>query len=336
MSFKTPSFWYRRADSKAPLMEIFLQPFAWIYGLGIMIHHMFKVPVSMDIPVICVGNINAGGTGKTPSAIALMALIQDQFSDKSPCFLTRGYGGALRGPALVDPAIHTPYLVGEEALLLADQATTYMAARRLDGAGYAASQGADVIVMDDGFQNRSLSAAANIIVVNGAMGFGNGLQIPAGPLRENLRDGLERADAFVILGDDERGISDILPPSKPVFKATIETAEKNCPPKDKRYLAFAGLGYPQKFFDYARNDLGLSIKATESFADHHAYTIDDIAALLDMAQKDGLSLLTTEKDYQHLKTLDLPKGAEIFTLPISLAWDDKDGLVRFLRDVVEG
>lgn len=311
-------------------------PLSWVYRLGRAAHVAFSTPRQAPCPVICVGNINAGGSGKTPTCIALMALIKDTELADNPAFLLRGYGGALTGPLEVKPSVHSAQHVGEEALILAQSADVIVAEHRYGGAVYAQAQGHDVVVMDDGFQNRSLDAAVNIVVVNGDMGFGNGQLIPAGPLREPLSSGLDRADGVIIIGADTHGIQDQLPGELPVFKARIETAAEDLPDAKAAYFAFAGLGYPDKFFNYLRDDLGLNVQACEAFADHHAYDLASLQALRDRAAQSGLTLITTEKDMHQIRRLTEFEEFDITVLPISLEFEKPDVVADFLRGALEG
>ena len=315
---KTPAFWYQTPPSwhsKA------LLPFACLYKAGLALHRTFTTPKEAKIPTICIGNINAGGSGKTPAAIALMQLIKQSKHIKNPAFLSRGYGGSLAGPTEVT-TIHDASHVGEEPILLKQYAPAYIAKNRYAGTNYAADKGIDLLILDDGLQNRTLKATLSLLIINGTMGLGNAQLIPAGPLREPLAEALARIDAIIFIGKDEHNIMPSLPADKPLFRAHIETGK--LPPKTKKYLAFCGLGYPDKFFRTAR-EAGLTIEKTIAFPDHHAYSAADITAL----EQHGLALLTTEKDAIHLQKLtSLPK---IHTLPITLKWESPDALLQWLE-----
>lgn len=317
---KTPSFWYRTLDTKASLIETLLTPFSSLYTLGAEIHRASKTPFKSPIPVICIGNLNAGGSGKTPTAIALLKLIRSYNLAKKPFFLTRGYGGKITGPILVDPDTHTFRDVGDEALLLTRHGPTIVSADRLKGAELARQNGADLIIMDDGLQNYDLLQDIKVAVVDGQMNFGNEKTIPAGPLREPLKTGLEKVDFFVLINKQNKTI----PTSKPIFETTLNTSAKLC---DKRpWIAFAGLGYPEKFFTYLKNTLNLNIVETIPFPDHHIFTANDIQNLETRAKEKNAKLLTTEKDF-----VRIPAGTEIQTVPIQLTWNDEDNLVKLLR-----
>lgn len=326
MKFKTPKFWYRE-DHKAGLIETLLSPLSYLYQMLSTAHQNSKTPHKVDIPVICIGNINAGGTGKTPTALAVMDVIQSSKFAKSPHFLTRGYGATLEGPLLADPTRHDYHDSGDEALLLAQKAPTIVSRDRVAGAKLAIEIGADLIIMDDGLQNAALQKDLKLVVINGAMGFGNGKTLPAGPLRQSLSDGLNNADGFVIIGEDLRNVAASLPPATPLIRADLKQRGQNALSKNA-YLAFAGLGYPQKFFDFAAQDCSLEIVEAITFPDHYPYTKSDLLDLKEKADHMGAKLLTTEKDALRLPPID---NIEVHTLPVSLNFEDETPLVELLK-----
>ena len=329
MMLKTPKFWYRNHDTAAPMSERALEPLSRLYKFGYTLHQSSRTPHKAALPVLCIGNIVAGGTGKTPTALALMAVIRKNNIAKNPYFLIRGYGGGAVGPLLVDPNKHTAWETGDEALILSRAAPTVVSINRALGAELAKKQGADLVLMDDGLQNPGITKDISIVVINGDMGFGNEKILPAGPLREPLQDGIARADAFIIIGADKRDAAGKLPAGKPVFTATLKANTTKIPPKDKTYIAFAGLGYPDKFFNFLRGDIGLTLAETIRFADHYPYTRDDLEALAQKAVDAKAELLTTEKDFMRLPKIE---GVNVHTLPVDLVWDDENGVAQFLQD----
>ncbi|NCT41433.1 MAG: tetraacyldisaccharide 4'-kinase [Alphaproteobacteria bacterium] len=331
MPHNTPSFWYPKQGESLAVNAKLLKPLSWLYGVGFKVHQTMSAAKKVDIPVICIGNLSAGGTGKTPTCIRFAEMVKESGIAQNPFFLMRGYGGAERGPIIVDPNAHSAWDVGDESLILAKHAPTIVSADRFEGARLGMSRGADMIVMDDGLQNPGIHKDIKIIVVNGEMGFGNGLMMPAGPLREPLQSGLAKADAFFVIGEDKSGARDLLPEDVPVFSAHLEADQDHMPPKDQKYLAFAGLGYPQKFFDFLSHGLGYDIVASEAFADHCPYESADIAALRETAAKHGAALITTQKDY-----LRLPEDerGDIVTLPVFMQFDDADAVTAFLREAL--
>ncbi len=331
MTLKTPSFWYPHHGQPNSLLSTILRPLSWLYALGRAIHVKVTTPQKAPCPVICIGNLNTGGSGKTPSALAIMALVKTHKLAKNPAFLLRGYGGTLKGPLKVEPTLHNARHVGEEALLLCRAEQTFIAQDRYNGACYAAAQGVDLLIMDDGLQNRSLEADLKLVVINGKMGFGTGLMLPAGPLREPLASGLARADGFIIIGDDQHNVITRLPTDKPYFKAKITTNKKDIPDTTKRYLAFAGLGYPQKFFDYLRDNLKLNVIETIAFQDHHPYNENDLNNLRNKAIKTNANLITTEKDALQINYISSAANLNITALPITLQFDTPADISTLLK-----
>jgi len=192
-----------------------------------------------------------------------------------------------------------------------------------------AAQGADVVIMDDGLQNPGIHKDIKIIVVNGEMGFGNGLMMPAGPLREPLSSGLAQADAFFLIGEDKTSAQASLPTDIPLFNAALKADKGKLPSKKPKYIAFAGLGYPEKFFKFLKDELGYDIVETLAFADHCPYERQDIQDLRQKAQDEDAMLITTVKDY-----LRLPKGYkdDIFTVPVSMTFKAPKKLQAFVKE----
>jgi len=328
MSIKTPTFWYPK-DGKADWRIRALMPLSFFYGLGFWFHQTFSRAEKADIPVLCVGNLVAGGTGKTPCCIALLQYIRDAGLAKNPGFMLRGYGGASRGPVLVNPKTHSDWDVGDEALILTQHAPTIVAADRVAGAALAADHDIDFLIMDDGLQNPGIHKDIKIIVVNGEMGFGNGEIMPAGPLREPLARGLKKADAFILIGDDGVGALDQLPKETPLMRGNLIADEAGID-KKQAYFAFAGLGYPEKFFNFLRDRVGLKLVETRSYPDHCPYEISDLQDLLERADALGAKLITTQKDY-----LRLPEGKQdaVQILPISMNIEGVEALDSLIKRI---
>lgn len=306
---RAPEFW--REPGPIPLL---LSPLGGAFGLAGRIRRALAHPFDPGIPVICVGNLVAGGAGKTPVTISLLQTVRARGIEAHA--LCRGYGGTLPGPLRVDPAHHSAREVGDEALLLARAAPTWIARDRAAGARAAAATGARAIVMDDGFQNPGLKKHLSLLVVDGAYGFGNRRIMPAGPLRESIAAGLARADAVVVMGEDRAGIADIVAGTKPVLFAEIVPAAGETRPGAERVLAFAGIGRPEKFFVMLEG-MGLHIVSRHAFADHHPYSDDEIAALIAKAQEANARIVTTEKDAVRLPP---ELRAKVDAIPIELAW----------------
>ncbi len=272
------------------------------------------------IPVICVGNAGVGGAGKTTVVLDLLARLPNR-----PAALTRGYGGRLAGPLLVDRDLHGPREVGDEALLLAAVAPTIVARDRAAGARLALAEGAGVIVMDDGLQNPSVKKTVSLLVIDGGYGFGNGRLLPAGPLREPVAAAAARCQAAVLIGLDETGALSALPADLPVLRARLAP---DCAQGlgARPVLAFAGIGRPEKFFRTVRA-LGADLVATRAFGDHHTYSESDANRLLDTAASLGATLVTTPKDFVRLPA---PLRAVSLVVEVRLAWEDERALMTML------
>lgn len=319
---RAPEFW--RRDGVAARL---LAPLAGLYGWAGRRRRLGGEGFRAAIPVICVGNIVAGGAGKTPVCLALGQCLAERGGN--PHFLTRGYGGTEAGPRLVDPVRHTAARVGDEALLLAAHAPTWVARHRPDGAVAAAELGAGIVVMDDGFQNGSLRHDLALVVVDGGYGFGNGRVIPAGPCREPLAQGLARADAVVLVGDDTAGVAALLG-GKRLLRARLVPGPEAEGLRDAPVVAFAGIGRPEKFFATVRG-CGARVLAAHAFADHHPYGRAEVARLLDQAQAAGAELWTTAKDAVRVPA-DLRDRVRV--LSVTLAWDDPAGVDALLAGVI--
>jgi len=295
MPLKTPPWWYR----KAGLVAAALSPLATLYGRVAAARMEKGETYRSRLPVVCIGNFTAGGGGKTPTALAVAALLKAM--GKRPSFLTRGYGGAAKGLVRVGEG-DSAEAVGDEPLLLAAVAPTIVSADRVAGAKAIESSDADVIVMDDGFQNPSLAKDLALIVVDAASGLGNGRVIPAGPLRAPLDAQIARADALVVIGDGKK--ADALMASferagKPVLRAKIAP---NCDPRWLGVLpaiGFAGIARPAKFFATLKAN-GARLIASYGFPDHHRFTEKDAKHLLQEAEDKKAMLVTTEKDWARL------------------------------------
>ena len=323
---KSPSFWYGEKNSVSAI----LAPLSAVYtNLGRR-HRRRSQPKKLAIPVICVGNIVSGGSGKTPTALALVKLLRDSKISLSPFFLTRGYRGKIEGPERVDDS-HDPDLWGDEALLLSRHAPTIVSKNRFAGGLLAQNLEADLIIMDDGMQNYTLSKDVTFCIVNGKMGFGNENVIPQGPLRQPLNDGYALSDAFILIGADERGITSNLPEGKPIFKASLKTVEGQKISKETPYIAFCGIGYPEKF-KASLDESGLTIKDFKSFGDHHTYSPKDIAELSNMASAQNARLITTEKDFARLP--DFFQKDLIDVLSVEIVFENPDAITTFIKSKI--
>ena len=294
---REPGFWHGPSSWKSHL----LRPLGALYG-AIAANRLKRRGLDAGIPVLCVGNYHVGGAGKTPTVLALAKLLREL--GETPVVLSRGYGGKLRGPVRVDPSRHAASDVGDEPLMMAATLPVVVARKRADGVPLARSLGASVILMDDGFQNPSVAKDASLIVIDGSRGLGNGQVFPAGPLRAPLKPQLARTDALVIVGDGtaaEAVAAQIAAQGKPVLRAHLQPdAAQVASLRGKRVLAFAGIGDPARFFATLEAS-GIDVSQGRAFADHHPFTQREIEGLIAEAARDGLTLVTTEKDLARLR-----------------------------------
>lgn len=321
---RAPRFWYS-SDTVSRMMAAFLAPAGLFYGASVAWKAKHAAPYRSRCKVICVGNLTAGGSGKTPVAMAIAEFLRER--GQQVTFLSRGYGGRERGPLLVDAAMHSASDVGDEPLLLASAQTAIVARDRRAGAKFAEAEPARVIIMDDGHQNFSVKKDLSLVVVDSEAGFGNGQVLPAGPLREPLAQGLARADAVVLVGD---GSVDLEGFSGPVLRVSFDpvTAPMG---NSGRFVAFAGIGRPQNFFNSLER-MGFDIVSQHAFGDHHVYSESDILGLKKLASDVGAKLITTQKDFVRLST---SQRAEIETLGVKTVFQDLmqlDGLLRPLEE----
>lgn len=324
---REPAFWYRPRSPKSHL----LSPLGALYG-AITARRMAREGFDAGIPVICVGNYHVGGAGKTPTVLALTRLLRDL--GETPIVLSRGYGGHLRGPVMVDRARHTAADVGDEPLMMVRDVPVTVAHDRLDGVVLAKSQGATVILMDDGFQNPRLMKDASLIVIDSERGLGNGKVFPAGPLRAPLKAQLARTDALVLIGDGHAAdgvAAELLRRGKPALRARLKPdAASIVQLHGKKVFAFAGIGDPERFFRSLRTG-GIEVARTRAFADHHMFSHDELAALAADARREQLTLVTTEKDLARLRGRgDVPGG--IVPFAVRLEFDEPAKLRQLISD----
>jgi tetraacyldisaccharide 4'-kinase len=335
---REPAFWQQRRNGGYSIMPSLLAPVAYLWGAGGRLQRHFTRTEKAPVPVICIGNLTAGGTGKTPIALTLA----ERFikSGEAVYFLTRGYGGSEHGPLRVDLTRDTAENVGDEPLLLAAIAPTWVASDRVEGAAAAARGGAKLIIMDDGFQNPSLHKNFSLLVIDAQAGIGNARLIPAGPLRERVSDALARASAVVIVGRGhaaDRLAARARNSALPVFRAILRA--KNPPDLDgKAVMAFSGIGRPAKFYATLK-ELHAVLVGVQDFPDHHMFTESDAQKLMVRARDLGAILVTTEKD--RVRLLAAPAGSArarlrdiVTTVPVRALIEDLPALEALIRDAV--
>jgi len=330
----TPRWWYVRKGAPAPVARALLKPLSWVWAAATAGRIARASPVDCGAPVICVGNLTVGGSGKTPIVMALLDRLRAE--GLAAHGLSRGYGGRLKGPLRVDPALHTAADVGDEPLMLAEHAPVWIARDRAEGARAAVANGAELIVLDDGHQNPSLVKALSILVVDGdttaeAWPFGDGAVFPAGPLREPLTAGVSRANAVVLL----------LPPAPfapdpellalfgdlPVLLARLSPSG---PAVEGPQLGFAGVAKPWKV-EASLKAAGVDLVEFVPFPDHAPFKAEDLRFLADRAAVFRAGLITTEKDWARLPP---DWRSRVRAWPVRAVFDDPAALDRLLAPLV--
>ena len=323
-----PSFWKERGF----ISNIFI-PLSLLYLILSKLSHFFSIKKTLTTPIICVGNIYIGGTGKTPTVQKIANIFKSL--GKNPTILLRGYGGKVKNPTYVNSEIHSCLDVGDEALIHANKFDTWVSKNRFEGAkAIQEVLKPDLIIMDDGLQNKSLSPDLKIAVFDGEKGIGNGRIIPSGPLRENLHRGLARVNIVIIVGDDRFSLEKkIISINKKliIFSAqtipcqlTIKKIKKNS------IIAFAGIGIPEKFFSMLQKN-NINLIQTIEFPDHYQYNKNEINNLIKLAKEKKAVLVTTEKDYKRIYDLDQNFIQDITVLPITLSFKNE----KLLRQKLE-
>lgn len=328
-----PRFWWLQRLSVPALL---LAPVAGLYGY-VAGRRMRKAPKAVaPVPVICIGNYVVGGAGKTPTALAVARIARGM--GLSPGFLTRGYGGKAPTPLLVDPAQHGAASVGDEALLLAAAGPVVVSPDRPAGLPLLDQQGVDLIIMDDGFQNPSLRKDLTLVVVDGAAAIGNGRVIPSGPLRAPLRTQIVRSDAVIVVGPGEPGdrmVRRVARAGRIVLRGALAPATRR-DWGDRPFLAFAGIGRPEKFFN-TLDRAGVPLADVKGFPDHHHYSEDDARKLLARADQDGLGLITTSKDHARLARLDGERAKlreRVVVFDVAMTFDNEARIAALIAETV--
>jgi tetraacyldisaccharide 4'-kinase len=329
---EAPPFWWEPADWRGKT----LAPAAWVYG-RVAAHRLNHAPRKrVAAPVLCVGNFTVGGSGKTPVAITLANAARE--AGLKPGFLSRGYGGKVTGVHIVDPMRDTVHAVGDEPKLLATYAPTVVAPDRGLGANALIENGADFIIMDDGFQSGRVHTDYVLMVVDGHRGIGNGMCIPAGPVRAPVIDQIRAVDALLVINSGEGALPVIrmaARAAKPVYAARLEAMDDHGL-AGARVLAFSGIGDNEKFFRSLR-EIGAELVDTRSFGDHHPYSDAEIAEIVAEADSKGLQLVTTAKDAMRLANGTHAANsllAKVRLLLVEVVFDDKDRPARLVEETV--
>lgn len=314
---RAPGFWWRAPD-RPGLLPRLLAPLGWIYAAGTA-RRLRQPGYTPPVPVICVGNLTAGGAGKTPTVIALVERLSAR--GRKVHVVSRGYGGSLEGPVRVEEARHKADQVGDEPLLLSAFAPVWVAKDRAAGVRAAEAAGAQVVLLDDGFQNPAVKPTLGLVVVDAARGFGNGRCIPAGPLREPVATGLARADLVLTIGDSaDQAQFDATwgPVMPPPLRGRLQPLQMGMDWKDERVLAFAGIADPSRFFATLRAE-GAEVLRGEALGDHETLSETLLRRLESEAAAAGAQLVTTEKDAARLPP---SWRSKVLTLVVRLKLED--------------
>ncbi len=330
MKLSTPRWWYIRDSNHARVTRTLLKPASWLWAAVTARRIAKATPVDPGTPVVSIGNLTVGGSGKTPVARETLRLLRAAGIEAAA--LSRGYGGTLRGPLRVDPAVHTAADVGDEPLMLAIDSPAWISADRVAGAEAAVAAGAKALVLDDAHQNMKLNKTLSLIVVDGETRgdewpFGDGSVFPSGPMREPLKAGLARADAVVVLlpADLPEADPELATTfgSLPVFIARLEPAG---PPPSGPQVGFAGIAKPWKV-ERSLIAAGCELVDFAPFPDHADYRPEDLRFLADRAELHGAGLVTTEKDWVRLS----PEWrAKVVSWPVVARFEDEAGFAAFL------
>ncbi len=333
MASEAPPFWWDKPNWRA----FALAPLSWIYGAVAGRRLLKAEPPKVPAPVLCIGNFTVGGAGKTPTAIAFAKAAKER--GLHPGIVSRGYGGNYKGLHIVDPSTDSARHVGDEPLLLARHAPVALCPDRLKSALELHQRGCDFIIMDDGFQSARLHTDFSLLVVDSTRGIGNGKVIPAGPLRAPLTDQMRKTDAVLRIGKGAEAdfvVRQASRAGRAVYEAQLQPSS-SADVAVNRWLAFAGIGNPSKFFASVQQ-AGGEVAEGKTFPDHYSYQPDDIAKLIETAEKLGVGLITTAKDHVRLVTMsDVPNAfiRNLAVLDVDLAFERKDAIGRILDTAIE-
>ena len=286
---KAPKFWYQKKDT---YLSNLLYPLSLLFRFGTKIRNFISKTQKVTLPIICIGNIVVGGAGKTPVALKIGKLLIK--AGYKPNFISKGYTGLIKNSTLVK-SWHSAKSVGDESILLSEVADTWVGLDRIKSAKLAENN-SNCLIMDDGFQNPTIFKDFSIIVINASQEFGNKRVIPSGPLRESIKRGLTRTNLIIVIGETTEKLKKLIPKDIPIVNAKFEIKKENKIFKGQNIIAFAGIAYPEKFFQ-SLDEEGAKILRKITFPDHHIYTENDLLSLAEIANKTKSILVSTKKDY---------------------------------------
>ena len=322
---KAPKFWYQKKDT---IFSQVLYPFSLLFRLGTKIRNLISHTHKSSLPIICIGNIVIGGAGKTPVALKIGKMLTE--AGYKPHFISKGYAGIIKSNTLVEPW-HSPKSVGDEPLLLSEIAPTWIGINRNNSIKLARNKGGDCIIMDDGFQNPTIHKDYSIIVINSSQEFGNRRVIPAGPLRESIKRGMSRTNLVVIIGERNKNLEKLIPSHIPIITSQFNINNENKIFKGQKITAFAGIAYPEKFFESLKKQ-GAKIVKEITYPDHHIFDENDLLNLAEIANITQSILVSTQKDF-----VRIPKSYRslVNTLEGEIVFDNEDLVKEILSNVIE-
>ncbi|PIT69576.1 tetraacyldisaccharide 4'-kinase [Bartonella tribocorum] len=329
MHISAPHFWWKNKS----FLRFLLAPVSWGYGYFSRCF-MTRQPPAIDLPVLCIGNFTCGGTGKTPVVIAFAKVAKEL--GFIPGVVSRGYGGAVKGVHLVNEKYDTARDVGDEALLLAQHAFVAVSANRYAAAQRLKQEGCNLILMDDGFQSRRLYMDYALLVVDAMRGFGNGAVFPAGPLRVPLKTQFFFMDSVLLIGHSD--VCDhiaflVARTGKPLYRAYLKASASD-EVAGKSFLAFAGIGNPDKFFQSIK-ELSGHVVQTYTYPDHYFFTDKNLTSLVQKAKMHNLWLATTAKDYIRVQTIHTQKDLKnLIVFDVNVDFVQKNFCRMLLEEVI--
>ena len=322
---KVPKFWYLKKDT---FFSLFFYPLSLIFRLGTLIRNTINAATKSSLPTICVGNIVVGGAGKTPVSLKIGKMLIK--AGYNPHFISKGYSGIVKNNTLVENW-HSPKSVGDESLLLSNIAPTWIGLDRNKSIQLAEKKGADCIIMDDGFQNPTIHKDFSIVVINASQEFGNKRVMPSGPLRESIKRGFSRTNLIIVIGNLTINLKQSIPDHIPIISAKFAINNENRIFKGHKITAFAGIAYPEKFFNSLK-DQGAIIVKESTYPDHHIYDENDLLSLAEIANKTNSILVTTQKDF-----IRIPKSYRslVSTLDGEIVFENEILLKEILTNIIE-
>jgi len=322
---KAPKFWYLKKDT---YLSNSLYPLSLLFRLGTKLRVLISKEKISALPIICIGNIVVGGAGKTPVSLKIGKMLIE--AGYAPHFVSKGYAGIEKNNSLVEQW-HSPKSVGDESILLSEIAPTWIGVNRNKSFLLAKEKGADCIIMDDGFQNPTIQKDFSIIVINGDQEFGNKRVMPSGPLRESISRGLSRTNLIIVIGGISKELKLKIPNHVPLINASFAINSENKIFKAQKITAFAGIAYPEKFFNSLREQ-GAKIVKEMIYPDHHIFDENDLLNLAEIANKTKSILVTTKKDF-----VRIPKSYRslVNTLEGEIQFEDEKLLLEILTNVLE-